>query len=115
MFWFFWFLVSLSILLYVLFVFEFNERFASLVVALAHHFILIGTFGCNGTSDRGVRDLAPFRYILNNVGNDLWIELVFRWLAGFHECCIGNGSNGSEKVNEMDERKENNISGLERI
>lgn len=80
----FWY--SVFDIFFVFFIFSFHYRFTILVVALTHHFILVGTFCCDGASDCGIGDLATFRHILNNVGNDFGVKLVFRWFARFDEC-----------------------------
>lgn len=76
---------------YIFFVFNFDECSTVLVVPLSHHFIFVSTFGGDGASDRCVRDLAPFRHILNDVSNDFRVELVFRRFARFDERC-GNAT-----------------------
>lgn len=70
---------------HIFFVFDFNERFAIFVIALAHHFIFISTFGGDGASHGCFRDLATFRHILNDISYDFWIKLVLGRFLGFNE------------------------------
>lgn len=89
----------------ILFVFNFNERFASFVVTLAHHFILVGTLGGDGASNGGVRDLATLCHILNDIGNDFWVKLVFRWFTRLNECYLDEKGGGMRQREGEKKRK----------